>query len=122
MLKLLKPTCVIVDIACDTNGAIETCRSTSWDDPVYEVDGIRHFCVDNIPGATPVTASQGYGNALLPCVTDIADHGVIEALKRNPNLAKGLTTFNGFLTLEETARVQKREFTSIHEILEIQSS
>ena len=122
MLKSLKPTCVIVDIACDTNGAIETCHSTSWDDPVYEVDGIRHFCVDNIPGATPVTASQGYGNALLPYVKDIADHGVIEALKRNPYLAKGLTTHNGFLTLKETALVQQREYTSFEQLLKNQIS
>ena len=117
MLKSLKPSCVIVDIACDTNGAIETCRPTSWHEPVYEVDGIRHFCVDNIPGATPVTASQGYGNALLPYVKEIASHGVIEAIKRNPNLAKGVTTFNGHLTLEQTAQVQQREYISFEEIL-----
>lgn len=117
MLKLLKPSCVIVDIACDTGGAVETCRPTSWDKPVYVVDGIRHFCVDNIPGATPVTASQGYGNALLHYVRDIADFGVIEALRRNPYLAKGLTTYNGTLTLKEAARVQRREYTDVEEIL-----
>ena len=119
MLKSLKSTCVIVDIACDSNGAIETCHPTSWDDPIYEVDGIRHFCVDNIPGAAPVTASQGYGNALLPYIKDIADHGVIDALKRNPYLAKGLTTYNGLLTLKETANVQKRKYTSVEEALAI---
>ncbi len=117
MLKQLKPTSVIVDISCDAGGAIETCRPTSWDNPVYEVDGIRHFCVDNIPGAVPVTASQGYGNALLPYIKDIADFGAIEALRRNPWLAKGLTTYNGLLTLQETAAVQQREFTSVSEIL-----
>lgn len=118
MLKSLKPTCVIVDIACDAEGAIETCRPTTWSDPVYEVDGIRHFCVDNIPGAVPVTASQGYGNALLPYVREIADHGVIDALKRHTNLARGLTTLNGYLTLAETARVQKRAYTSLEHALE----
>lgn len=121
MLKLLKPSCVIVDIACDTNGAVETCRATSWDNPVYEVDGIRHFCVDNIPGATPVTASQGYGNALLPHVKEIADHGVVYALKRNPFLARGLTTYNGVLTLKETARVQHRDYTTVEEALELKT-
>ena len=118
MLKSLKPTCVIVDIACDTDGAIETCHPTTWADPVYEVDGIRHFCVDNIPGAVPVTASQGYGNALLPYVSDIADLGVIAALKRHPNLARGLTTLNGCLTLEEAARVQNRPCTSFEQALD----
>ena len=117
MLQLLKPTAVIVDISCDTAGAIETCKPTGWDDPVYKVDGIRHFCVDNIPGAAPATASQGYGNALLPHVKDIADIGVLEALKRNPWLAKGLTTFNGLLSLKEAAEVQCREYTPIEKIL-----
>ncbi len=117
MLKTLKPTAVIVDVSCDTAGTIETCKPTSWDDPIYKVDGIRHFCVDNIPGATPVTASQGYGNALLPYVNDIADFGVLEALKRNPWLAKGLTTFNGLLTLKEAAQVQQRKHTDLSEIL-----
>ncbi len=117
MLKSLKSTAVIVDISCDTAGAIETCKPTSWDDPVYQIDGIRHFCVDNIPGATPVTASQGYGNALLPCIKDIAEVGVLEALKRNPWLAKGLTTFNGLLTLKEAAEVQDRDYTCAETIL-----
>jgi len=117
MLTKLKPTAVIVDISCDTNGAIESCKPTSWDEPVYEVDGIRHFCVDNIPGAAPVTASQGYGNALLPYITDIANMGVLEALKQNDWLARGLTTYNGLLTLQETALVQQRHYTSVNEIL-----
>ena len=117
MLALLKPTCVIVDISCDPNGAIESCRATSWDDPVYEIDGIRHFCVDNIPGSAPATASQGYGNALLPHVMAIADKGVVEALKQNQWLAKGLTTFKGALTLNETAVVQNRRYTPAEEAL-----
>lgn len=117
MLSQLKPKAVIVDISCDTNGAIETCRPTSWNDPVYEVDGIRHFCVDNIPGAAPVTASQGYGNALLPYIEDIANFGTIEALKCNPWLAKGLTTYNGNLTLKETAKVQQRDYICVNEII-----
>ena len=117
MLKTLKPTAVIVDIACDTGGAIETCRPTDWKNPVYEVAGIRHFCVDNIPGAAPVTASAGYGNALLPMVSQIADNGVIGALKQNPQLAKGLTAINGVLTLKEAAQVQNRDYTPAEQIL-----
>jgi len=117
MLKDLKPTTVIVDIACDEGGAIETCRGTSWDDPVYEVDGIRHFCVDNIPGAVPVTASAGYSQAIYPFVSLISDIGVIAACKREPWLAKGLTCHEGNLILAETARVQKRDHISAEHYL-----
>ncbi len=117
MLKQLKPTTVIVDVSCDEGGAVETCRGTSWDDPVYEVDGIRHFCVDNIPGAVPVTASAGYSQAIFPFVSLIADIGVIEACKRESWLAKGLTCHDGNLILAETARVQDREFTAIEDYL-----
>ncbi len=111
MLKALKPTAAIVDISCDTAGAIETCRPTTWSEPVYEVDGIRHFCVDNIPGAAPATASAGYSRAIMPFVSLIADKGFIEACKAEPWLARGLTTHKGTLTLTETARVQDRAFT-----------
>ena len=109
MLKDLKPTTVIVDIACDEGGAVETCRATSWDDPIYEVDGIRHFCVDNIPGAVPVTASAGYSQAIYPFVSMISDIGVIAACKKEPWLSKGLTCHDGNLILAETARIQNRD-------------
>ena len=109
MLKALKPTTVIVDIACDVGGAIESCRETTWADPVYEVDGIRHFCVDNIPGAVPVTASAGYSMAIYPFVSLIADGGLITACKQETWLARGLTCHEGNLILAETARVQLRD-------------
>ncbi len=111
MLSLLKPTVAIADISCDTAGAIETCHPTTWADPVYEVDGIRHFCVDNIPGAVPATASAGYSRAILPFVSRIADEGLLAACKAEPWLMRGLTTHNGTLTLSEAARYQDRPFT-----------
>ncbi len=117
MLKEMKSTAVIVDIACDTGGAIETTRATSWADPTYVEDGITHFCVDNIPGAVPVTASAGYGAALLPFVKVIGEVGVIEACRAESWLAKGLTCVAGELILEETGRVQKRPFTPLAEFL-----
>jgi len=117
MLKDLKPTTVIVDISCDTAGAVETCRSTTWAEPVYEVDGIRHFCVDNIPGAVPVTASAGYSQAIYPFVNLIAELGVIEACKREQWLAKGLTCHAGNLILAETGRVQERTYVPIDDYL-----
>ncbi len=117
MLKEMKSTAVIVDISCDEGGAVETTRATSWSDPVYTEDGIRHFCVDNIPGAVSVTASAGYGNALLPFVKLIAEVGAIEACRREPWLARGLTCVAGELILEETGQVQQRPFTAVSEFL-----
>jgi alanine dehydrogenase len=117
MLSKMKPTAVIVDISCDTGGAVETTRATSWDDPVYVEDGIRHFCVDNIPSAIAVTASAGYGEALLPFVKLIGDVGAIEACRRESWLAKGLTCVDGELILEETGRLQKRAFTPLADFL-----
>lgn len=117
MLGAMKPTAVIVDISCDEGGAIETTRATTWADPVYVEDGIRHFCVDNIPGAVPVTASAGYGAALLPFVKLIGEVGAIEACRRESWLARGLTCVDGELILEETGRVQNRPFTPLEEFL-----
>jgi alanine dehydrogenase len=122
MLKQMKPRAVIVDISCDPAGAIETSRPTSWEDPVYEVEGIRHFCVDNIPGAVPVAASAGYANAILPFVQLIAANGALEACRRNRWLARGLTVANGVLTLEEAASVQNRPYTPVDEFLDIGTS
>lgn len=117
MLKQMKPTAVIVDISCDEAGAIETSRPTSWHDPVYEVDGIRHFCVDNIPGAVPAAASAGYAAAILPHVLAIAEHGPLEACRRNPYLGRGLNCSEGVLTHEEAAKVQSRPFVPASEFL-----
>ncbi|MEH6547842.1 MAG: NAD(P)-dependent oxidoreductase [Sneathiella sp.] len=116
-LALLKPTAVIVDISCDEGGAIETSRPTSWQDPVYVEDGIRHFSVDNIPGAVPIASSAGYASALLPHIKSIAKHGALDACRRDPWLARGLNCVDGVLTLEEAARVQDRAFTPTAEIL-----
>jgi alanine dehydrogenase len=117
MLKNMKRGAVIVDIACDPHGAIETSRSTTWEDPVYTVDGVRHFCVDNIPGAAPVTASAGYAAAILPFIKLIAAHGALEACRRNRWLARGLTCAGGVLTLAEAARVQGRSYTPVEQFL-----
>lgn len=117
MLGQMKPAAVIVDISCDTGGAVETTRATSWDDPVYVEEGIRHFCVDNIPGAVPVTASAGYGAALMPFVKLIGEVGAIEACRQDDWLARGLTCVDGQLILAETARVQQRPHTPLAEFL-----
>ena len=81
----LRPGAVIADISCDIAGAVETTRPTIWADPVYEIAGIRHFCVDNIPGAVPVSASAGYATAILPFLSLIADsgHSILKTVKNS---------------------------------------
>jgi len=122
MLGQLKKTAVIVDVSCDTAGAVETCHPVSWSDPVYEVDGIRHFCVDNIPGAVPVTASAGYAAVIVPHIHNIAAHGPIAACQQDPWLARGLTCHAGQLLLEEAGRLQQRPYTPVDEFLAAQLS
>jgi alanine dehydrogenase len=117
MLGDMQPGALIVDISCDTAGAVETSRPTTWSDPIYVVDGVRHFCVDNIPGAVPVTASAGYGEALLPKVAAIAAMGLVAACRADPWLARGLTCIDGELLLAEAAHVQQRSFTPVEEWL-----
>jgi len=117
LLATMQPRAVIVDIACDPGGAVQTCRATRWEDPVYEVDGIRHFCVDNVPGAAPVTASAGYAAAIVDGVAAVAELGALEACRRDARLARGLTAVDGVLTLEEAGRVQNRPWTPVSEVL-----
>lgn len=119
MLKMMKKGSLIVDVSCDEGGAIETCISTSHDDPVYEVDGVKHYCVDNIPSAFSRTATQLLGSATLPYLLEIADKGVENALKENEHLRKGLSFYLGKLTLEETGLKQEREYTTPEEVLNI---
>lgn len=102
-LKMMKPGSMIIDVACDDEGAIETCRSTTHDDPVYYEEGILHYCVDNIPSGFSRTASVMLSAATLPYTLSIANNGVEAALMKDAHLRRGLTYYYGDLTLEETA-------------------
>lgn len=102
-LKMMKTGAMIIDVACDDEGAIETCRSTTHDDPIYYVDGILHYCVDNIPSGFSRTASVMLSAATLPYTLSIANNGVEAALMKDAHLRRGLTCYYGDLTLEETA-------------------
>ncbi len=110
-LKMMKPGAVIIDVACDDGGAIETCRSTSHDDPIYYEEGVLHYAVDNIPSGFSCTASQTLSAATLPFALAIANKGVEEALLADAHLRRGLTTYKGCLTLEETARKHGVKYT-----------
>ena len=89
---------------------------------MYTENGIRHFCVDNIPGAVPVTASAGYARDLFENVRLIAKTGALEACRQNPYLARGLTCAKGELILAEAGRVQKRDFTPVDQFLQQHAS
>ena len=117
-LKLMKKGAMIIDVACDDEGAIETCRSTTHMDPVYYEEGIMHYCVDNIPSAFSRTASIGLSNATLPYALQIANKGCERALKENKYLLKGLTCYKGKLTLRETAVKHNLELTPQEKIVE----
>lgn len=117
MLGLMKKGALIVDIACDEAGAIETTKSTAHDDPVYVVDGVTHYCVDNIPSAFSQTATTTLCNATLPYLLQIANKGAKQALIDNKYLRRGLTTYEGKLTLEETGRKQNRPYITPEEAL-----
>ena len=116
-LKMMKKGAMIVDVACDDEGAVETCRSTTHTDPVYFEEGIKHYCVDNIPSAFARTASILLSTATLPYLLKMADKGVKTALKEDVHLRRGLTAYNGMLTLKETALKQNRELTDVEELV-----
>jgi alanine dehydrogenase len=97
-LKLMKPHAVLVDVSIDQGGCFETSRPTTHSDPTYEVDGITHYCVTNMPGAVPITSTYALTNATLPYVLDIAERGVREALDASPGLRMGLNVDRGEIT------------------------
>ncbi|MEZ5099527.1 MAG: alanine dehydrogenase [Thermoleophilia bacterium] len=98
MLALMKPGSVLVDVAIDQGGCFETSRPTTHSDPIYEVDGIVHYCVANMPGAVPITSTKGLTNVTQPYVEAIAAHGWREAVRRDPALAKGVNVVDGHVT------------------------
>jgi alanine dehydrogenase len=110
-LSLLKPRSVLVDVAIDQGGCFETSHPTTHSDPVYEVDGISHYCVANMPGAVPITSTRALTNATLPYVVRLADQGVPAALSADPGFLAGLNVAAGVVTDEAVAHDQGREWT-----------
>jgi alanine dehydrogenase len=110
-LSLLKPRSVLVDVAIDQGGCFETSHPTTHSDPVYEVDGISHYCVANMPGAVPITSTRALTNATLPYVVRLADQGAPAALSADPGFLAGLNVAAGFVTDEAVAHDQGREWT-----------
>ena len=103
MLSLMPRNSVIVDVAVDQGGCVETTHATTHSDPTYVVDGVLHYGVANMPGAVPRTSSFGLANATLRYILRVADLGVDEAMARDPGLAKGLNMRDGRITYPAVA-------------------
>jgi alanine dehydrogenase len=116
-LKLMKPRSVLVDVSIDQGGCFETSHATTHSDPVYEVDGISHYCVANMPGAVPITSTRALTNATLPYAVRLADQGAAAALVADPGFLGGLSVRAGRLTDPAVAADQGREFTAPTEAL-----
>jgi alanine dehydrogenase len=117
MVSKMKRGAVIVDVAIDQGGCIETARPTTHSDPSYLVNGVVHYCVTNMPAAVPNTSTLALTNATFRYVVRLANMGASAALKADPGFAEGLNTFNGHLTYKAVAEAQQREFTAIKDIL-----
>ncbi len=103
MISEMKPGSVIVDVAVDQGGCIETTRPTSHSDPTFLVDGVIHYCVPNIPGAVPRTSTYGLSNTTLPYALKLARLGLAAAVKGDAALAKGVNTYAGHITYRAVA-------------------
>jgi alanine dehydrogenase len=111
-LSLMKRNAVLVDVSIDQGGCFETSHATTHTDPTYEVDGITHYCVANMPGAVPITSTYALTNATMPYVVKLADQGAAQALGSDPGFMAGLNVAAGKLTYAPVARDQGLEFTA----------
>jgi len=110
MVRKMKRGSVIVDVAIDQGGCIETSRPTTHADPTYVEHGVVHYCVTNMPGAVARTSTFALNNATLPFIVSLADNGVRDAMENDAHLLNGLNVFRGRLTYEAVARDTGEEF------------
>ena len=119
-LALMKRNAVLVDVAIDQGGCFETSRPTTHADPVYEVDGITHYCVANMPGAVPITSTYALTNATLPYVLSIADNGVQGAIARDAGLRPGVNVAAGRVTHEAVAEGVGADYVPLEQALGVE--
>ncbi|MDX6517270.1 MAG: alanine dehydrogenase [Gaiellaceae bacterium] len=117
MVRAMKAGAVFCDVAIDQGGCAETSHPTTHSDPVYEVDGVTHYCVANMPGAVPITSTKALTNATLPYVEAVADHGLAEAVARDPALARGVNVLDGRVTYQAVAEAHDLEYTPLEDVL-----
>jgi alanine dehydrogenase len=118
-LGLMKERAVLVDVSIDQGGCFETSRPTTHSDPVYEVDGVTHYCVANMPGAVPVTSTFALTNATLPYVLALADLGLEGAIESTPGLVPGVNVAQGKVTHPAVAEGTGMEYTPVEDVLSV---
>jgi alanine dehydrogenase len=117
MVKMMKPGSVIVDVAIDQGGCVETIKPTSHSNPVYLVDDVVHYGVTNMPGAVPRTSTYALSNATLPYAIKLAEKGLEKAAKEDGTLAPGVNTFQGKVTYKAVAEAFEMEYTPLEDLL-----
>ena len=117
MVSGMKKGSVIVDVAVDQGGCIETTHPTTHSAPTYEVDGVVHYCVANMPGAVPRTSTFALTNVTFPYLLRIARKGLKQALKEDPSLVPGVNTYAGKLTCAPVAEAQGLPYTPLESLL-----
>lgn len=117
MLKTMKKGAVLVDVAVDQGGCIETCEPTTHKNPTFIIDGIVHYCVANMPGAVPYTSTLALTNATLPYVIDIANKGWKTACNENEALKKGLNMIDGTIVYKAVAETFDLEYQNVEQYL-----
>jgi alanine dehydrogenase len=117
MVAGMKEGSVLADVAIDQGGCAETSRPTTHSEPVYTVEGVTHYCVANMPGAVPITSTKALTNATLPYVEAIAEHGLAEAVARDPALARGVNILEGNVTHEAVADAHGLEYQALEDVL-----
>ncbi len=116
MIRAMKDGAVFCDVAIDQGGCAETSHATTHDDPVYEVDGVVHYCVANMPGAVPITSTKALTNVTLPYVEAIAEHGVREAVARDRALARGVNVVEGKIVYAAVAEAHGLDYSPLADI------
>ena len=116
-LAMMRPGAVLVDVSIDQGGCFETSRPTTHREPTFEVDGVTHYCVTNMPGAVPITSTYALTNATLPYVVALADKGVTGAIEADPGLRMGVNVANASVTHPAVAEGVGTESVSVEEAL-----
>ncbi len=117
MLQFMKKGAVVVDVAVDQGGCIETCHPTTHENPVYTIDGIIHYCVANMPGAVPYTSTIALTNATLPYAVQLANKGWKRACAENPELRLGLNAIDGHIVYEAVSQAFDMPYTPVDKFL-----
>lgn len=117
MLKEMRPGTVVVDVAVDQGGCIETCKPTTHEDPTYIIDDVVHYCVANMPGAVPYTSTLALTNATLPYAIQLANKGWKQACADSNELRLGLNVVNGKVVYKGVAEAFNLEYTNVAAVL-----